>query len=269
MKTLFEYSDYKSYLTTILTAGKARSGLRAKLAAHLGCQTAHISQVLNGASHFSVEQAFRISPFLGHDREESHFFFLMVNKDRAGTKELQAYYQTQLDEILKRRSLIKNRVNVTKEVPQQQQSRYYSSWHYLAIHMALSIPELQTKESLADYFRLPLLLVAEALEFLTSAGLAQASGGRYTIGPFHVHIGHDTDNINKHHSNWRVQAMDSLMRPGSQDLHYSVVYSLSRKDAEKIKERIIAMIRENLDDIAPSKEEVLYCSAIDFFEMKK
>jgi uncharacterized protein (TIGR02147 family) len=257
MKSLFEFDGYKPYLRAVLGLGKRRSGHRSKLAQFLSCQTAHVSQVLNGDNHFSVEQAFRINAFLGHSREEAHFFFLLVNLDRAGSKDLQGYYQTQIDEILRRRSVIKNRVNATHTVPQEHQARYYSSWHYLAIHMALSVPELQSRERLAAYFHLPIATIVEVLEFLVNVGLAEVHNGRYVIGQSHIHLGNDTTNINKHHMNWRVQAMDSLIRVNSADLHYSVVFSLSAKDAAKLKERLIATIRANLEDVGPSKEEVL------------
>lgn len=268
MKTLFEFTNYKAYLAAILGSGKRRSGQRSKLAQFLSCQSAHVSQVINGHTHFSSEQAFRISAFLGHDREESHFFFLLVNKGRAGTKDLQQYYQDQLDEILSKRSLIKNRVKATREMSHEHQARYYSSWHYIAIHMALSVPELQTKEKLAHYFNLPLRVITEVLEFLLSTGLVEVRNNHYMIGSTHIHIGSDTTNINKHHMNWRVRAMDSLARGNTGDLHYSVVFSLSKSDAEKLKERLIATIRSNLEDVGPSKEELLYCTAIDFFELE-
>jgi uncharacterized protein (TIGR02147 family) len=269
MKLLFEFNGYKPYLRQVLGSGKRRSGHRSKLALFLSCQTAHVSQVLNGGTHFSVEQAYRINAFLSHGREESHFFFLLVNFDRAGSKDLQEYYQAQIDEIRRRRSVIKNRVDSTHTVPHEHQTRYYSSWHYLAIHMALSIPELQSRDQLAAYFHLPLSVIVEAVDFLLSIGLAELRDGRYVIGPSHIHLGHDTSDINKHHMNWRVQAMDSLIRVSPSDLHYSVVFSLSAKDAAKLKERLIATIKANLEDVNPSKEEVLFCSSIDFFEVKK
>lgn len=269
MKNVFEYKSYKRYLSASLMGAGRRSGLRAKLAKYLSCQTAHVSQVLNGHTHFSPEQAFRINEFLGHDQEEAHFFTLLLSKDRSGTSDLRAYYQRQLDAILERRLIIKNRVNTTRDVPPEHQARYYSSWHYVAIHIALSVPELQSKEALASYFHLPLLVVAETLEFLVSTGLGEFKDGRYKIGPSHIHLGHDTDNINKHHFNWRVQAMDSLNRPSDKALHYSAVFSLSREDAVKLQNRFVEVIKSNLKDVAPSPEEVLYCTCIDFFEAKK
>lgn len=269
MKSVFEYKGYKQYLWMALGAGKKRSGLRARLAVHIGCQTAHVSQVLNGDHDFSLEQSFGINTFFGHDREESHYFLLLVQKSRAGTTELKGYYQQQIDEILRHRSLIKNRVAANREVPLEHQTRYYSSWHYSAIHIALSIPALQSKEGLAQYFHLPLQVIADTLEFLLATGLGEFKNGRYVIGPSHIHLGNEADNINKHHINWRIQAIDSLHRQNPRDLRYSVVFSLAKDDADRLKERIIDVIKSNLRDVGPSKEEVLFATCMDFFEVLK
>ncbi len=267
MKLVFEFKDYKRYISASLDL--AGSGSRSRLAKHLSCQSAHISQVLNGHQQITVEQAYQMNSFFAHDRDESHFFLLLVQKNRAGSNDLKDYFQNQLDEILRRRSLIKNRVSSNKEIPREFQTRYYSSWHYAAIHIALSIPELQTKESLASHFHLPMRIISETLEFLITAQLADRRDGRFVIGPSHIHLGSDTDNINKHHMNWRIQAMDSLARGNERDLHYSVAFSLSRHDADRIKDRFIETVNSNLKDVGPSKEEVIYCTCIDFFEVLK
>lgn len=269
MKSIFQFSDYKTYLESQLGGKRERRGLRAKLAAFVGCQTAHVSQVLNGGSQFTIEQAFKINGFLKHDEEESHFFLLLLQKSRAGTIEVQRYFSQQIQDILTHRSLIKNRLEKIKEIPTEHHARYYSSWHYLAIHVAISIPGLQTKEALSEHFRLPLVMVNEALHFLCSIGLAEQIGGRYHTGRLNIHLGNDSDNINKHHTNWRVQAMESLGRAVAEDIHYSVVFSLSVADSKKLRDRLLEVIKANLRDVGPSKEETMYCTCIDFFELKK
>ena len=269
MKSVFEFTTYKGYLRATLASEGKRSGRQLQVARFLNCQSAHVSQVLNGHSHFSLEHAAQLNSFLGHNQDESLYFVLLVSRERAGNKELRAHYDQQMAEIQKRRSLIKNRVQSNVAILPEHQTKYYSSWHYAALHIALSIPELQDKEALAEYFRLPLSVVSDILDFLTSIGLAVRENLRYRIGPSHIHLGQDEANISKHHFNWRLQAMDSLSRVAPTDIHYSVVVSLSREDAGRIREKFLKVIRENLDLVAPSKEEVLYTTAIDFFEVKR
>lgn len=263
-KSVFDFSDYKRYLTHMLQG----RGQRAQLAKHVACQTAYLSQVLNDEAHFSLEQAFATNEFLGHDRQEGEYFLLLVQRQRAGSPGLRAHFETQRQSILQRRSQIKNRVDSNDRVSAEHQSQYYSSWIYAAIHVAISIPELQNKAALAEYFALPQHLIIEALEFLTDAGLAEAEGDQLKVGKSHIHLADDSHHIQKHHTNWRLQGMTSLDRKLPTDLHYSVVLSLSKADAATIRERFMKLIQENLKLVQPSKEEVLYSTVLDFFTVK-
>ncbi|MBX3032874.1 MAG: TIGR02147 family protein [Bdellovibrionaceae bacterium] len=268
-KSIYDFNNYKHYLVQVLGARGERRGNRVKLAQHLNCQTAYISQVLNGHAQFSLEQAFEINSFLGHDRQEGEFFLLQVQWQRAGTVALKKHFQKQMEEILKNRALIKNRVESNQEVSSEHRAQYYSSWLYAALHVAISVPGLQTKAHLSEYFGLSLDVVAEAMEFLARIGLVQVRGNQYQVGSSHIHLGHDSHQIMKHHLNWRLQALTSLERRNAKDLHYSVVFSLSQKDAAAIRERFLSVIQENLKQVAPSPEETVFATTLDFFEIKR
>lgn len=267
MENIFEYNDYKDYLRTSLGGEKKRTGLRAKAATAMGCQTAYLSQVLNGSAHISLEQGEKLNHHLGHSKEASHYFYLLIQRGRAGTPQLQAYFDEHIREIQSKRLDIKSRVVVNQEILPADQNKYYSRWYYLAIHVALSVPQLRTVAALVRHLALPKELVQEVLSFLVYTGLAKETKGVYSIGSGHIHLGRDSENILKHHSNWRIKALESLDLEKESELHYSVVYSLAKKDALKIKDRIIEVVQENLKTVGPSQEEVLYCNTIDFFEI--
>ena len=265
--SVFDFISYKNYLRESLGGVRKRTGLRASLSKHIGCQTAYLSQVLNAHSHLSLEQAFKVNEFLEHDSDASEFFLFLVQKDRAGTTELADYFQKKMDRLILTRLNIKTRLKKSKEVTEKDQARYYSTWLPLAVHMALSIPELQTKSALKEHFQLDIGRLNEVLEFLTSTGLVDSVGDRSVMGKTQIHLSKNSDNILKHHNNWRLQALKSLDLKREENLHYSVTYSLSQKDSEKIKNQIIKLIQDNLKIVEPSKEEVLYCNTIDFFEV--
>lgn len=265
---IFDYQDYRQFLVEALGGENKRTGQRGALAKHLGCQTAYLSQVLSGGSNISLEQAYRVNQFFNHDQQASEYFLWLVQKERAGSHELKQFFQKKMDEILSRRNEIMSRVARTKEVSEQDQAHYYSQWYIAAIHIAISIPTLQTVQALGQHLHLEESLVRETLEFLLQTGLAVFEKDRYKIGPSHIHLEKDSNFIKNLHSNWRLQAMQSLTRRREQDLHYSVAYSLSRADAIKIRELILKMIEENMKVVRPSPEEVLYCNTIDFFEVK-
>jgi uncharacterized protein (TIGR02147 family) len=267
MKQVFEFRSYKPYLSGLLGQKGQKTGRRSEAARHMGCQTAYLSQVLNGDAHLSLEQAFSMNEFLGHDEEQGEFFLLLVQKERAGTSDLKKYFTEKLEKLAERRLVIKNRLKDQETLSVSDQAVYYSSWYYACIHVMVTIPGLQDKESIAKHLNLPLTTIAGALEFLVSRGLVIEEGARYKMGPRHVHLGHDALFIAKHHTNWRTRALVAIDHVKKDDLHYSMVGTISRADARKIKERVVELIQENMKTFAPSKEECVFVSAFDFFEI--
>lgn len=268
--SIFEYVGYKPYLISKTGSKGSRKGLRLAIANSLNCNTAYISHVLNGSSNFSLEQGEKLNTFLDHTAEESHFFLLLIQYERAGTNNLRKYFLSQIRTLREKRLEIKTRLNVKDGLTPLDQAKYYSSWYFIAIHVAISIGHLQSKEALASYFRLPLKKTGEILEFLLQIGLAKFENGRYRSGTTHIHLGNDSENIIRHHSNWRGQALISLDRERVGDLHYSGALSLSEDDAKKIKDLLIETIKKSTDiAISSSPEENVYCLNLDLFNLKQ
>lgn len=263
--SIFEFAAYKPYLHKRVGRKGDRRGLKSALARALRCQPTFVSQVLNGAAQFSAEQAEDVNEFLGHSREEGRYFLLLVLKERAGTRALRKVFEDQIEEQLAKRLVLTERLGKQSALNSEQQSIYYSSWHYAAVHMALTIPALKNRESIARTLRLPLVRVAEVVEFLLSVGLAREAGAGLEVGSSKIRLGSDSHYILKHHANWRVQALQSLDRVEAADLHYSAVFSLSQKDRLRLKDVMIEFIKQNATTIESSKEEQLCAMCMDFF----
>lgn len=264
---IFKFGGYKPYLKHRLAHG--RRGQKLALAKAVNCQSTYISQVLHARADLSLEQAYRVNEFLAHNKDESNFFLLLVQKDRAGTNELRAHFQAQIDEAVTKRMNLVNRVGERKALSAELQAQYYSNWQYTAVHTALSVPTLQTKEALARHLALPLQKITEILEFLILAGLAKSSGSQFEYGDMNLHLSNSAADIFKHHTNWRIQAIDSLERETIKDLHYSAVYSLSDEDVAKIKELLLECIQNSVKIVRASPEQTLNAICIDFFSLKK
>jgi len=269
---IFDYRDYKKYLNAALSTEGAGRGSRSRLAAALRCQTAFISHVLNAHSHFSLEHAVVISRFLNHTSEEQRYFILLVGLGRAGSKELEEHFGSQLDEIQRKRTQIKERITTDRALNPEAQMRYYSAWYYSAIHVATSVPDYQTRDALSAALGLAPGLVAECLEFLAACGLVVEKKGRFLIGPVRIHLGADSPMISKLHANWRLQSLQSLERPVSAaatDLHYSTVLTLSLADVTRVREILLRAIDETEKVFRPSREEVVYCVGMDWFKVSQ
>ncbi|MNT43381.1 hypothetical protein D3C72_1798500 [compost metagenome] len=192
---------------------------------------------------------------------------LLVQKDRAGTKSLREYFQSQLDEILKARMVLTERLGKSQQLDEKDRSWYYSSWLPAALHIATTIPELRKADRLLNAFKVSESNLLSTLERLELIGLIKKQGDEYHPGLQQIRLGNDSHHVLKHHTNWRLQAMQSLDREKLNELHYSAVVSLSKEDVLKIKNTLLENIGENIKLIRESKEEELFCLSIDFFDL--
>lgn len=267
---IFEYQNYKNYLNAWLKAQpKQGRGIRSDFARAARCHSAYVSQVLSGSAQFSLEQAEQISRFLGLSRDESHYLLLLVQHARAGTSQLREIFEAQIRAALERRLSLKERLGI-RTMSEKEQPIYFGSWHFAAVHCALTVEKLTTREAIACYLDLPLARVAEVLEILVSMGIAvEGEKGRFQVGPTRIHLGHDAHMIARHHTNWRLQAMMAFERAGASDQHYSSVVSISKEDAVRIKKDLLKAIEHTKEIIKESPGEELYCFSLDFFGLSR
>lgn len=268
MKNVFDFIDYRLYLRHRFGGPGTRNGSKSRAAAAIGCHSTFLSHVLQGKADFNLEQADRLNDFFGHSPGEAHFFLLLLQLARAGTTKLKNYFRSQIEDLIQQRSILTNRVPDSNKISSEAAAKFYSSWIYGAAHVLLSIPELQDRERLSAFLNLTSAQTMEILEFLQSIGLAIYESGRYRMGPNHIHLSGQSENINKHHTNWRMRAIQALDFKRPQDLHYSAVVTLSRADAAIIKEKLLENMHSNIEVIRGSKEEEAYVYCFDFFPLR-
>lgn len=267
-RPLFEFESYKDFLKQWVGPRTRRTGEKAAMAKALNCQATYISQVLYGAADLSLEQADQLNVYFGHTEDEAEFFLLLVQKERSGTASLQKYFSTKLEELKKKRMNLTARLGSVHTLTADEQARYYSSWHYAAVHIALSIPTLRTPKSIGKYLNIPSVKVISIIDFLGRIGLAVSRGnGEYEVGPSSIRLSNESPNIFRHHSNWRSQAVESLDREDLHDLHYSGIVTISKKDALVLKDRMLTRLKEDLAIVQVSPEEELYCLSMDLFSL--
>ncbi|MBC7465952.1 MAG: TIGR02147 family protein [Bdellovibrio sp.] len=266
---IFESKDYKHYLLSKVGSAQQKKGVKSAMARVLSCKATYVSHVLNGSANFSLEQAEALNTFFSHTKEEGQFFLLMVLRDRAGTYTLKKNFQDQLNIILKNRMILTKRLGENQTLTEEHRSVFYSVWFYLAAHIGLTIPEWQTAESLSEHLGLTLSKTTEVLQFLCEVGLVQKDRNQFVPTTKQIRLGNESHHIQKHHTNWRIKAIESLEREEIGDLHYSAALSLSEADATKIKNILLDQLKQNLKIVADSKEEKLYGLNIDFYNLGK
>lgn len=266
--TPFKFSDYKSYIKTWLSNQPHQGhGLKSVLAKAAQCNPAYMTQVLSDEAQLSLEQAERLHKVFGLSSEELEFFLLLVEKERAGTSSLRDFFNKKIAAILKQRAQLKNRIQSSVDLTKDVQVKYFSSWIYAAVHVATTIPRLNSMALIAKELKLEQATVREALQFLERHGLIEQSEKSFKPGQARMHLPHDSDLISKHHQNWRVESLKALGNIKETDLHYSSIVSISKKDFIVIREILLNTIQASKETIRSSSEEILASFCVDFFNV--
>jgi hypothetical protein len=186
---------------------------------------------------------------------------------RAATVESKEYFLTKINDLKQENENLKNIVKRDSFNSLQDQSSYYSSWLWMALHFATSIEELQTIDNLAERFSLPKSQILFVLEKLLFLGLIIKSGNRWIFKTGEFHLEKNSPLIPAHHQNWRNRATIDSQNPNSDGLHYSAVYTLSEKDFQILKSHILTWIKFSNEVVQASKEEEIVCFNLDFFKI--
>lgn len=217
--------------------------------------------------HLSLEHALETSRFLKHTADEERYFMLLVERGKSGSKNLEAYFDKQLEAIRTQQASIQERIRVENDLSLEHQVTYYGSWHVLATHILLSIPGFDTRDKIGAHFKLPVDQVASTLDFLCKSGLAREVGGKYFIQNTRTHLAKGSPLLPRHHANWRIKAIQAIDHEREDDLHYSGAFTLSKKDFLRLRGLLLSFIETSEPLIQQSKEETLCCINLDLFEV--
>ncbi len=265
----FDFDDYKHWINTLIRSGpRGGHGQYRALAAALDTSSAVMSQVFKGSRDLNLEQAHKLCKHLQFSKAETEYLLLLVQKERAGTRELKNWFGSKLHEIQLAARELKNRLPQDQVLSEEAKATFYSHWYYSGVRLLSSIEPFQTIESITNYFGLSREKTHQIVDFLLRHGLCVEEKGKIKMGPQRTHLGADSPLIARHHGNWRLQAMQKMERRSEDDLFYSAPMSLSREAAKQIRKSLAEAIEQHRAMAFDSREEQLVCVNVDFFEIK-
>jgi len=268
MLSIFQFENYKDFFNKwILTQPKSGYGQYRKLANHLGINSVVVSQIFKGDRELSLEQAILMNEFIGLTDLEKDYFILLVQLSRAGSHELKKYISNQIENIRKTALSLKSRVRHQK-LNDEAKSIFYSQWYFSAVRLSTSIEGINSAQNIAQLLRLDVSTIKKVLDFLIEHQLIVEEKGHFKLGPPVTHIDADSPYVIKHHTNWRLKAIQSLEKNSSESLHYSGPMALSEKLAKEIRENLVSIIQSTTQKVQMSESEKLSCLNIDWFTIK-
>jgi uncharacterized protein (TIGR02147 family) len=265
---IYLLDHYKDLIIFLLKNSgiKARS-TRKSLAEFVGCQVSYVTSVLNDNGNFNQEQIEACARFFHLNPQETQYLMALHSYNRAGSQSLKEYWSNELEKIRKKESNLKDKVSIKGELLQENENIYYSSWMYGAIHVALSLPGIDTVDALAELLMIPTEHCLRILSKLEDFQLVIKKEGKYQLTESLIHLSKDSPNIVKHHTNWRLRAIQSIETRNPNNLHYSASVTLSKEDFKKVKSILSDSIKNSIDVIKDSKEEGIYSLGIDFYSL--
>jgi uncharacterized protein (TIGR02147 family) len=224
-----------------------------------------MSQVLNGDKNFSMEAANEIAAFMALSEEESEYFLLLVNYERAGTPSLRERLNKKILQEQKKANEIGKKLKPDQEFSEMAKTLVFSHWIYTGIWNMTACANFSDVDSIAAHLKLSRIHVQKAVDFLLKTGLCVKKNGRLSVGPQVLHIGNETSLVGKHHQNWRLHGITKMFEQNESDVFFTCPLSLSREAAELIRWKIPTFIEEIRNIVGPSPSEVVRCVNIDWF----
>lgn len=270
MKTPFEFSTYKDFLHFVVDSQPR--GTLSRLSEAAGCLRPYLSKVLQADSDVQLtpDHLFGICEHLNLSEIETQYLSLLLEKERASSSRYREHLKKKIAALKNQNLNLKKQIGKEELFDSESSSMaglYYSHWLFSALHVAVSIPSLQTPVVLAKKFLLPQELILSHLKVLEKMGLVKCQRDRWSWLSGDLHLSSHSQWIGFHHQNWRHQAIQDISLRKGDSIHYSVVQTMSHEDAEKLRLKMSQWIKEYSRVASPSAPEDLLCFNVDFFRV--
>ena len=238
-------------------------GWMGKLAAHLKVQPSFVSQVMTGGKNFSLEQGLRICRYLGLKEAETDYYVCLLNKERAGSKELESYYDRHAKLLQKSVTEIKSRIPHQFQIENEAKSIFYSDWTYSAVRLLARIDGRDLIPKLSERIGVSPARIGVILEFLIENKLLMSQGGQIIPGPASTHIERESEYAKLHHRNWRQRVGSRLSDLNPRELVFTSPMTLSYDDFDWVRQQLLELIGRITVKVSTSRDEAFACLNCD------
>lgn len=242
-------------------------GYKGKLASAAGCQRAYLSQVLGSHVHFTPDHAAGLTNFWALKPDERDYFIELVNYARAATPALQKIIKEKLKYFRSKNETVSGRIKKPVIGELEFVTKYYSSWHYSAIHILLTVSAYRSVPKISERLNLSPLIVTAALRDLADGGLAELKGNMWLPKFFDLHLPASSPMISVHHQNWRTRAVINSIGKDEESLHFTGVYSLSQQDAHNLRSLLLEFVSNTRKTALASLESEVFSFCCDLFRI--
>jgi uncharacterized protein (TIGR02147 family) len=262
---IFRHKTYHAILQEWIAHEKSK-GPRLQLARAAGCNPSWLTRVLADEVQLTPDQAAGIADYLHLTDDETDYFLLLVDLERAATPLLKRWIQRKLTELSRESRKLRSALKGESAVSQENAIKYYSSWIYAGVHVACMI-KVQSPSEVAKLLNLSESRVGRVIKELRDMGLVTSESEGFIAVSKGVHLPAGSDHGNSGHAIWRQKVIQYFQEGGGEGLHYSGVHCLSRADIDRIQELLKSAVLNCREVITDSPSETLAVMCVDWFEL--
>jgi uncharacterized protein (TIGR02147 family) len=268
--SIFQFTDYRAFLKSHFRQqpGGGRGQMQ-KLAKVLNVHSTFVSLVFQDKRDFSSEQAILVAQYFNLTASETDYFLNLVQWAKASNRALKNFFHQKIIQAQEASKKLDTRFEHDRTLASEERQIFYSSWHYSAIRIYTSTSEDgRSVEEIVEHFKMPRKIVVEALDFLNKCQLIVEKKNRYHVGPQRTYLEKGHPLLKCHHTNWRQKALNQYEEISADEMMFTSTLSLSRKDFERLREHLAALIKTTSDVMKETQPEDVACLNIDFFWVK-
>lgn len=258
---IYDYTDYRAYVSETLAGKEFGRGARNQLAQHLNCQSSFISQVLSGKSELSLEHAIQVNGFFGHEGDEGDFFMAMVQLSRAGSHDLEVYFQKLLEKLRTKKMQVEN-VVWQKELSKEDVLGLYGDWVRISMFLLSGIKKYSNVDQLRTRMQVSEKEFGEALSFLEKVGLVVRKGEEVQMGESKIHLKKDSPYAQTVSVLVRQKVLEKLKVSDPESLNYGAHFAVSEKAYKEMKKQALDFIANWSETMNKDSEPEKLCTVV-------
>lgn len=270
MLPIYNFNDYKEFINSLVQKCPNRGrGVYARLAKSMDVSSVLVSQVLKGDRNFSRDKLFLVTQFFELDELNTEYLITLFDFNLSKSESHKKYLQRKLKET---ESQIKNdSANKKKELNEEQNKVFFSSWLYKATLLLLEKRSINTVNDLAYHLSQPRAKILNILEFLETTeliskmpnGTWQVIEGNIQAPKGSVHELADQMNL----KNLEIRRVIEGLDP--KDYNQSVLLVASETQIGQMKEQLSRLFKEFSRSPAEAADDKMVVFSVSMLNLEK
>jgi transcriptional regulator with XRE-family HTH domain/DNA-binding IscR family transcriptional regulator len=270
---IYEIEDYKTGLREIMAARRLQFGSRftfEKMAEACGVQKTYLSKVLNSSAHLNPDQLFASCDYLKLSAGETEFLLLVRESQVALNAKRVALLNAKIKAIHDEHLKTESAIDVVSEgLVENHRWEYYTDTDLQLVHLFLTVPAFaKDPESICEKIGISKSRLENILLKLQKWELVRFEAGGYKAKDPKMHLSEDSPVFLTFGILNRIKTIEKLRQTKiekSDDYFFSVVFSAESKYQNKLKKKILDLLRQTQSDVSSAKPEEVYQFNIDLF----